>query len=291
MSLATIKTTILVRPKQINHRELFSVKDILNSRGFIVTEVGLNENLLIKQFTWPSPESNLLFEVFDNKNNRKEIFNLLNREISEPHSDLVSALTKAEGYCLERNRITATFEWYIGELLTRKFSAFSYDYGVVVSNIRRNSSGTEAGDYDVIAVLRNTNLLYVECKAGRAQNIEQKHILKCVERALALHCELSIIVIDDVIDEERLKDSLKGAKHPLTNVNFLNKLQIKNNADSSIYEWMNCYFISSVQNVEEQMRAVLRINEARKVSGQYTSGMGDGAYDSFGYEISELQRC
>ncbi len=279
----------LLNPNQINLRELFSVKHILKSRGFNVTSVGNNEDLIIPILNWATKECDFLFEVFDAVNNRNEILNKINKNIKKPHLELVEILCKMDGFQLDRKRYATTFEWYIGELLVRKFSAFSYSYGVEIDNIKRNSTGTISGDFDIISVLGNTNLIYIECKSGKSKNIEQKHILKCLERALSLHCELSIMLIDDKIDEEYLKWTLKGIKHPLTNVCLLNKIEIKDSSKSSIYEWGNCYFISSNKNIEEQIRSVLRINEARKVFDRYTTDMCDDSYNILGYTRTEIQ--
>lgn len=279
----------LLNPNQINLRELFSVKHILKSRGFNVNSIGDNADLMIPKFDWNTEECDFLFEVFNSEKNRAEILKLINKEIEEPNSELVTKLYNSGGYKQERKNFTTTYEWYIGELLIRKFSAFSYAYGVIIDNIKRNSTSTESGDFDIISVLRNTNLIYIECKSGKAKNIEQKHILKCIERGLSIHCELSIMVIDDVIDEENLKWALKNIEHPLANVIYLNCIGIKNTISSNIYEWGNCYFISSKNNIEEQFRTVLRINEARKIFDCYTTGFDYESYSSLGYERREIE--
>lgn len=280
-----------IRPTQIYLRELVSVQDILKSRGFRIGKFGTNEDLLIPKFYWPSIESDLLFDCFDNAKNRKELLDLLNRQIDKPKNKQVEELQKISGFELDRKKYTTTFEWYIGELLVRKFSAFSYAYGIQVKRIKRNTTGTDSGDFDVLAVLRNTNLIYIECKSGKAQNLEKEHILKCTERGISLHCEMSIMVIDDVISEDHLKWALEGASHPLTNVNLLNKIQIKDNKESQVYDWMNCYFVSSKKNIEEQLRTVLRVSEAKKVADQYMTALDTETYSNFGYQIEELKRC
>jgi hypothetical protein len=281
----------MIRPKQINLRELISVKDLLNSRGFNVKSEGQNNDLLIPEFRWPSVESNILFEALDDKLNRSEIDKLLKKEIDFPTKDSLKKLIESDGFDLDRKKYTTSFEWYIGELLVRNFSAFSHSYSVEIDNVKRNSTNTDSGDFDILSVLRNTNLIYVECKSGKSSNIEQKHILKCIERALAVHCELAIMVIDDTINEEELKWSLKDITHPLASVSFLSKIEIKERPESSIYEWGNCFFISSKKNIEEQISSVLRINEARKIFNGYTSGMCDESYSNLGYINTEIQRC
>lgn len=280
----------LLNPNQINLRELFSVEHILKSRGFNVKSSGKNEDLMIPKFYWPTIECDFLFEVFNSEKNRSEILKLIDKKIEKPNSKLVKTLCTIDGFKFDRKKYTTTYEWYIGELLVRKFSAFSYSYGVIIDKIKRNTTSTESGDFDVISVLRNTKLIYIECKSGKSKNIEPEHILKCIERGLSIHCELSIMVIDGIIDEDILKWVTKDIKHPLANGCCLSYIGIKNLKSSYVYEWGNCYFISSKKNIEEQFRTVLRINEARKIFDGYISGFDDESYSNLGYERKELLR-
>jgi hypothetical protein len=132
----------MIRPKQINLRELISVRDLLNSRGFNVKSEGKSNDLLIPSFSWPSIESNILFEALDDKLNRLEIDKLLKKVLETPTNDSLKKLIETEGFVLEREKYTKSFEWYIGELLVRKFSAFSHSYSVEIDNVRRNSINT-----------------------------------------------------------------------------------------------------------------------------------------------------
>ncbi|MFE3871928.1 hypothetical protein ACFX5F_11925 [Flavobacterium sp. ZS1P70] len=43
----------ILNPSQIDLRELFSVHHILKSRGFNITSIGKNDDLIIPQFHWP----------------------------------------------------------------------------------------------------------------------------------------------------------------------------------------------------------------------------------------------
>lgn len=279
----------ILNPSQIDLRELFSVHHILKSRGFNVTSIGENDDLIIPQCHWSANDYNFLFKVFHSVDNRIEIMNLINKKIKVPHSLVVKSLIDLDGFKLDRKNYATTFEWYIGELLVRKFSAFSHSYGVVIDSIKRNSTGTESGDYDVISVLRNTNLIYIECKSGKSRNIEKEHILKCIERGLSIHCELSIMVIDDIIDEDVLKWELKDALHPIAHTSFLHKIVITGLKESKVFTWGNCYFVTSKKNIEEQIRTVLRVNEANKIFDGYTTSFDQDSYTKLGYEIEELK--
>jgi hypothetical protein len=96
------------------------------------------------------------------------------------------------------------------------------------------------------------------------------------------------MVIDDIINEDELKWSLKNITHPLANVSFFYKIEIKKKSESSIFEWGNCFFISSKRNIEEQINSVLRINEARKIFDRYTSDMCEESYSNLGYLKTEI---
>ncbi len=273
------------RQSQIDLKHLFSVSDILQARGFTVSSSGLSDDLILPLNTLGEPEHQLLFTCLNNIENRKEILEKIKNPNYRPKNPEVIQLVNRQDIVFDRNKYSTTFEWYIGELVVKKFHAFSYAYGVEVEDIQRNPTGTHSGDFDVLVVLRNTNLLYIECKTG---NYDRKSVQKCVDRAISLHCELSIMVIDDEVKPKKLTAMLEGVEHPLAKVNSLFELQMKGNPHSKVYEWMNCYFVSSTANIEEQIRTVLRVNEAKKVVNQYVNGISEKNYNSFGYEATEM---
>lgn len=280
----------MIAPKMINQRELIPVKELLNSRGFKVKREGENGDLLLPKFRWPSMESHVLFQAFDSHANRDILKNLVNdANDNNIYDEDLKKLIQTDGFHFNQDKYAKSFEWYIGELLVKKFSAFSYSYSVEVENIQRNSTGNASGDFDVLAVLRNINLIYVECKSGKFRNLKKENILKCIERGLSLHCELSIMVVDDLIDENHLKYILKEIEHPLADMSYLIRINIKDfKPMPNIYEWGNCFFISSKENIEEQLRTVFRINEARKIFDRYTTGFSDGIYSKLGYNMIEI---
>ena len=270
-------------PKLINLRKLFSVKDVLKARGFDVTQVGDGTNLFLP--VKRGIDSALLFNCFDNTKVRKDILQRIKNPSFDSRYKLIDELFRRNEFVATREAFSATFEWYIGELLVRKFSAFSSAYGVEVANIQRNTTGKASGDFDVLAVLRNVSLAYVECKTG---NFNREAVLRCVERAVSLHCEFSIIMVDKIISERKLLGILGDIEHPLTGSNWLNRLVVKGHPTSRVYDWMNCYFLSSTANVEEQLRAVLRVNEAKKAYSQYILGLSEESFSRYGYECQTL---
>lgn len=273
-------------PEQHSMHQLFSVKNILSAHGFDVKREDQGNNLLIKnlhQQAYPNQEH--LFTIFNDLVKRKELLGIIKNPDAHSQNSEVRRLVTHPDFQNDRNKFSYTFEWYIGELMIRKFRAFSYSYGVEVQDIQRNETNTYAGDYDVLAVLRNLHLIYVECKTGK---FNQESILKCVGRALALHCDFVIVMIDNPIYEDQLRNKFKGVSHPLLPIHHLNQIQIKNNQGSLIYDWMNCYLLTSLGDIEEQIKTVLRVNQAKKILPQYMFGYERHEFEQLGYEIKTI---
>lgn len=171
--------------------------------------------------------------------------------------------------------------------MVRNFSAFSASFSVNVKNVLRNSTGTESGDYDVLVVMRNMNLLYCECKTGKT--ISSEEIMKANDRGVSLHSEAIILVSEKPIDErslrwellEKLKTFDDGDAH-------LIKLSVKGTNDF-IYLWgKNYYFFSSTGNVENQIKAVLRLINARRVDAISLGYTRIEDYPKMGYNYEQL---
>lgn len=266
--------------------QLFSVKNILSAQGFEVKKEDKGNNLLIKTLDkkgYPNKED--LFAIFNDFNLRKELLNVIERNGDSSQLAQVNRLVQHADFQCDRNKFSYTFEWYMGELVVRKFNAFAYSYGVEVQDIKRNETNTYAGDYDVLVVLRNLNLIYIECKTGK---FNREGILKSVGRALSLHCDFVIIMIDNPINEDQLRNKLKGASHPLLPIHHLNQIQTKGNKASLIYDWMNCYLLTSSGDIEEQIKTVLRVNQAKKILPQYMFGYENHEFEQLGYVIKTI---
>jgi len=248
-----------LNPNQIRLECLFSVERVLSSRGFEVTVEGTGEDTLLAKNIWFQTEADLIFEIFNNEGQRQELLSYVegNVGIADVSGDIQTLITNQD-YQSDRNRFSTTYEWYVGELIVRKFKAFSSSYGVTVSNICRNSDGGTSGDFDVLSILGDMNLLYLECKSG---GTKQKSIKNTLERSISLHCVASIFFQQN-INEIALKQKL-NFDHPVFGIgNDISKLSIKGVSDSTIYKWFDCYFIdaSDVQgDIENKIRCVLRL--------------------------------
>lgn len=276
----------LLRPKQINLRELFSIKDVLNAKGFEVISEGQGIDLLIPIPYSPWTNHNILFEAFNDKESRSEILAKINDNSFVLTSPVALTLFNHADFVADRGRYSNSFEWYAGELMVRKFSAFASSYRVEIKDVYRNSNTTAlSGDYDAIIVSRDINLIYFECKTGK---FDSDKIFKCVERAVALHCETSVMFIQNAISLNSLKNCVKNLTHPIMSGSYLQEISIKGNLASKIYEWNNCFFVSTSENIEEQIRTIMRINAAKKSDLLYSIGLSDDTYDKIGYVINSI---
>mgnify|MGYP000923097409 CR=1 FL=1 len=187
----------------------------------------------------------------------------------------------------DEERFTKTFEWYVGEAMVRYFSGFSFAFGVHIKYVRHNQNDRPAGDYDALVVMRNLELLYFECKTG---GFKRYKILNAIQNAISLNCDFLVMAAAS-LDPQRLANTVAEMQHPLLaeHIRFdLAKIQIKNTS-TTIYEWHNCYFISASDDFIEQMQAVLRFNEAKRVARHYFMGPSDTEISMMGYQVERIK--
>lgn len=274
----------LLSPTQLNLRELFSVKSILLSRGFEVTHTDGVEKLLLAEENQYDEIWIELYNIYNDSKFRTELKKYLYDKIT-PKSNQVIRLVNHPKFINEYQRFDNTFEWFAGELMIKKFAAFSASFGVTVRDIIRNTTGNASGDYDSLVVLRDTNLAYFECKAGGFDN---DSILKCYERMLSLNCQYSILFCVTNIDEDKLVWDTQKVKIPIVNLHSLNKIHIKGKNKDIIYELNNCYILDMADNIENKLRTILRINTAKINSMHYTMAPGNDFFEMLGYVISTI---
>lgn len=283
-----IKRGTRISPRQLQLEQIFSVERVLASRGFTVQKEGNGQDTLLDKSSWSQIEADLVFNIFDNATSRNELLEYIEDKVEESQlSEIVRNLIVTNGFKKDRQRFSTTYEWYVGELLVRRFMAFSSSYGVSISDIRRNSDGGTSGDFDVISILGDMNLIYLECKSGKTK---QSSIKNTLERSISLHCAASV-VIRQGITEQGLKQQL-SFMHPIFGYDAeILKLNIKNQPDSTIYKWFNCYFVDASESsgdIETKLKAVLRIIEASKSIINMSMEPSDEQYESIGYGFSKL---
>lgn len=274
----------LITPRQLYTRELFSVRQILLSRGFEVTSTDTVEKLLLTEENPYDEIWKILYHIYFDTKLRIELKDFLYKK-KAIQSEQLSILTNHPKFVNEYNRFDSTFEWFAGELMIEKFAALSAAFGVTVKDVIRNSTGTKAGDYDSIVVLRDTKIAYFECKAG---GYDDASIMKCYERMLALNCEFSILFCSEPIDEGKLIWETSKVRIPVVNVHQLCKINVKGNLRDTIYDLHNCYFVDTTANIENKLRTVLRINNAKINQLHFGFGLVNETYGQLGYEVTSI---
>ncbi|MEJ7677512.1 MAG: hypothetical protein WKG06_06495 [Segetibacter sp.] len=275
----------LLTEDSINTRDLFAVRKILLSRGFEVISENNYKKLLVAEENIYDEVWNDMFDIFNSKKLRVELKDFLYSKIKEAEAPEIKKIVGHSKFSKERERFDCTFEWFAGELMVKKFAAFSSSFGIEVRDIMRNSTATEAGDYDALVVLRDTNIAYFECKAG---NFDAASIMKCYDRMLSLNCEYSIFICLGSIDEERLKWESRQVKVPIMNQHHLSKIHIKNKDQDIIYDLHNCYLMDMFGNIENKIRTILRINSAKINHLHYGIMPDNDTYSKLGYNIENV---
>lgn len=286
--MVAIQRGTRLNPNQIRLEQLFSVERVLSSRGFSVKSQGSGEDTLLEKLTWSLNEADLVFNIFNNATLRKELLGYIENNVKKSDaSELVNRLIEISEFKNDRQRFSTTYEWYVGELLVREFMAFSSSYGVTVSDICRNTDGGTSGDFDVLTILGDMNLIYLECKSGKTK---QSSIKNTLERSISLHCAASVFIRQGVTDQG-LKQQLSFDHPVFGRGNDIYKLNIKGLPDSTIYKWFNCYFVDASESsgdIGNKLKTVLRIIEASRNFINMSIGPEEGQYRSIGYDISKL---
>jgi hypothetical protein len=277
-----------LRPSQIRFEELFSVERFLAARGFVITSEGSTEDTLLPNMPWEGNERLQTFEIFADPNSRRELLQFVNGTRNAPESARVKAFTELSGFVKDRQRFSTTFEWFVGELLVKRFLSFSSSFNVLVKDVT-NPDGRNIGDYDVLSVLGDMSLLYLECKTGSCTS---EHIVKAVQRSVSLHCVACIIFLggDKDLDVPGL---LKGVRHPRSHSpGRLAYIQRHGVSNSDVYAWYDCYLLPSIGeesgNVEERLRTVVRVIAAHRSSVFESQKPNPNGYKSMGYDYVEF---
>jgi len=277
-----------INTHQIRLRELFSVERILSARGFQIASEGSADHTLLRTEYWTKQDLDQMFSIFENSESRADLLMTVSDTAHIPTSFAVRDLAARDEFVRDRQRYSSTFEWFVGELLIRKFQAFSSSFGVTVSNVLRNSDRGVSGDFDVLSVLGDMSLLYLECKTGKCH---LSSIRRTIERGIALHSVASVILLDAGLSKATLLQQLRGQSHPrFGNLATLATIKTRGLEDSTIYEWGDCFFVSPISasgDVENQLRTVMRILAAHRSSIFGEVRPLPREYNVMGYDYSE----
>ena len=276
-----------INPSQIRLRQLFSVERILSARGFELKKEGTARETILEKDHWSHQDLEQMFAIFENPGSKSDLLRAVLEPNHIPAFDNVRSLIATPEFRRDRQRFSSTFEWFIGELLIRKFQAFSSSFGVNVADITRGSDGGTSGDYDVLSVLGDMSLLYLECKTGRCH---RSSILNSIERSISLHSVACVILLDAGVSKALLLQQLRGQRHPRFGTTpRLATIAIKGLADSTIYEWSGCFFLSNdaTTRIENRLRTVMRILAAYRSSIFEEIRPNANEYGLMGYDYAE----
>ena len=277
-----------VSPDQIRLRQLFTVERILSARGLNVGSESSAKDTLLQKNVWEYADLNLVFEIFNDPASRRDLLAFIEHGGYLPLVPRVRQLTSQPEFVKDRQRYSSTFEWFVGELLVRQFMAFSSSFGVTVEDVLRNSDNGTAGDYDVLSVLGDMSLLYLECKTGACS---QKSILNSIERSIALHSVACVVFLGTDVQGGQLRAKLTGCQHPRFRYSGqLATIAIKSLPDSQVFQWFDTYFVTAGEqsgNVEAKLRTVMRVLAAHRSSVFETQKPRPEEYAVMGYDYSE----
>lgn len=239
----------MARTKQRGHQialdEIFSVERMLAARGFTISKSDQIKNTLLRKEEPTEGEITEFFESFDSTEKRNAILK----------SDVEGSGTK---YQENRKLFSNTLEWYIGELLVRKFQAFSSAFGVQTRNTIRPTE-VKIGDFDVLAVLGDMSLLYAECKSG---DVSFDEVRKALERGLMLATAATILIYEKDID---IRFLLKNKKYPnMDQLCRIDEIAVANLESSNVLMWHDVFFLDARSGLENKLQTCLRLVAQRK---------------------------
>ena len=81
-----------------------------------------------------------------------------------------------------------TLEWFVAATCVKDLDSIAY-WGVKVQGLE--------GDYDVV-VIRENQVGYIECKSGKAGNIDETHIVNFLQRERLLAPRFSVYLVDGI---------------------------------------------------------------------------------------------
>jgi hypothetical protein len=267
---------------QINWQTVFTVSRTLAARGFKVkSQKNFSATLLASGL--PEQEHiELMFHIYDNPVTRNELRLHIKGE-KHDKSDLELFL-KNPNLVLDELRFTTTLEWYFGEMLVRKYQSFSSAFGVELQFNPNPRNGKESGDYDVLSVMGDGSIFYIECKSGGVCAAE---IIKATDRGNNIFCTATVITLGHKTNFGHLEKNLNGIKYPGIDVEInLRKIALKDRPSSEIFAWHNTYFLPrSGINAKEGMDTILRLLAMTRVEVLKGFGVDDNDYDRLGFVV------
>lgn len=184
---------------------------------------------------------------------------------------------------LIENEYTKTFEWYVSEIFEKELGFVDSAFGALIDG------APEGGDYDVLANTP-TQLVYVECKSGRADGVDADAIRGFVNRAKYLTPDISILYVDN-------SDALKaGFPMDVFQKQFRDgeKLyQISRGGSARLYrpDFSSVYLLDNTNGAGdciESLRLVLRAHHHLDALHRGQSNVPLESLREHGYEVGKI---
>lgn len=167
----------------------------------------------------------------------------------------------------------------------RKFHAFSAGFGVDLAHNPNPRNGQEFGDYDVLAVMGDTKLVYMECKSG---GIDHEQVIKATDRGNSVFAVATIVTLNHKTTVEHLGAQLNDKSYPGIDAKpRVATLWLKGWKDSAIHARHNTFFLPcSGATAEAGLRTILRLIKLNEVELLKAIGVGDDDYGRLGFDLN-----
>lgn len=218
------------------------LRDILSQRGKVVTTIeNPFHSTFLKYIKKRKGNRDFLYnELKDRQNRDKMLFSIYNNE-----KVIFSDGTTVSEIGNLRNIYSATFEWYVAELLYREFQFSASAFGVKIKG------SPEGGDFDVLGAT-HSGIIAIECKSGKPSGIDEAQIQQFVKRHKFLRADYSILYIDykGLLGEFPF-ELLSNAVHPHSYENNVFKIEsgsLDSNANFYAVQGSNIYVLDNSKN-------------------------------------------
>lgn len=270
--------------KELNISNL-DLSVILHQRGKVVSSIRSEQDTFFGLLEKKYPQKKVdLYELFRDKKNREMIRGqILNESAIDLTPELI--IPNDQG---NMNYYSATFEWYVSEILKRDFGFLGSGFGIRIKN------SPDGSDYDVLG-MSYFDLVHIECKSGKPKNIDDSDITHFIERSQFINATLSIFYIDYkgihkefLFNIERFK-YLSKDKKPEKIWCFRNKKICSQVLRTSHHPIYIVDSNTSEQNVTENLRSVLDIHHSIEAI-KFTRLTTDfSKIEEKGYEVKEFE--
>jgi hypothetical protein len=282
-----------VHGDQINFEEIFSVEKLLLSNGFIVNDVGAVKDTFAAVI---GPTET--YKLFSDTKVIADLTTAIYNDEPFYHSKALNDILSSEPNKQKTIKLFSnTFEWYIGQAIVKEFRGFSSAYSV---KLKYSYKSEDVGDFDVLAVLRNLGLIYVECKLRKQDTsiLSKTDVIKTINRSNSIHSLASIIILNAEINLEQFLNDIKYAPYPLLgwHGNVL-EFPLSKGSNNKLLKWYDTYIIQSTKNFDgliDSLRLVFQLISCSsfmkyKEVGAYVGNDTTAVeYRKMGYTVEQL---